>query len=537
VQLAAIVCADWSAARRGREVFAGRVEARLVERLDPPSDGWTVAAVLGQAQALARELDGAVLVGFDAALGVPQTYWARAPFAVASWATIRRFPDWLDLAARDPAFFEPAAGPEAWSVARPFYRVPPRPGGRRDFEKVLRAAGVEPLRRIEQLAGAQSVFVLGGVVGAVGAAAADLWRGLAEARTSLPRPRLWPFEAALDEPQAGPRVVVGEIYPRLAYGLALGEEQVEARGRLAISKNGARARSEALAVLADRPWVRRHGARLPGLDLALANADAFDALLSCAGLLRAVLEQTPLSRADLEDGLAEGGILGCGSLNLELPERRFQRRPKPRPTPRAPKPASRQARPARAVRRPPGRGVVVRIRASLREVAPEVWRRVVVPADFTLAELHHVLQAAFAWDDRHLHVFEIAGARYGPTHPDQPEEELDDSRYRVSDVLRPGPEAAYEYDFGDSWVHRLQVEAVERADPLLAYPVCTGGARACPPEDCGGPGGYERLLQALADPGHEEHVSLRRWVGGLFDPEGFDLNAVNRELARRRLRG
>jgi len=180
---------------------------------------------------------------------------------------------------------------------------------------------------------------------------------------------------------------------------------------------------------------------------------------------------------------------------------------------------------------------VVRIRASLREVAPEVWRRVVVPADFTLAELHHVLQAAFAWDDTHLHVFKAGGARYGLAHVDAPADELDESRYGVGDVLGPGATAQYEYDFGDSWVHELQVEAVERADPLVTYPVCTGGARARPPEDCGGSSGYERLLQALADPGHEEHVSLRRWVGGFFDPEGFDLNAVNRELARRGLRG
>lgn len=534
MQLAAVLCADWSATRRGREVGAARVAARLVERLAPPPDGWTVAGVLDRAQALAREFDGTVLVGFDAALGVPQSYWARAPFAVASWATVRRFPDWLDLAARDEGFFEPAARPEAWSVARPFYRVPPRADGRLDFEKALRAAGVEPLRRIEQLTQAQSVFVLGGVPGAVGGATADLWRGLAEARTSLPRPRLWPFEAALDEAQGGPRVIVGEIYPRLAYGLALGEERVEARSRLAISKNVGQARSEALAALTTMGWVRQRGLLLKGLELALESADVFDALLASAGLLRAILEETPLSRAELEDGVAEGGILGCGSVNLELPELRFQPRPKPRA--RAPKTSRRQERPVRSDHRPPGRGTVVRLRASLRATAPEVWRRVEVPADFTLAQLHHVLQAAFAWDDKHLHVFQAGGARYGLAHADAPRAELDERRYRVGDVLRPGATVQYEYDFGDSWTQELRVEAVERADPLVTYPVCTGGARAAPPEDCGGTGGYERLLQVLADPNDEEHVTLRRWVGGFFDPGGFDANAVNRELARSGLR-
>ena len=71
-------------------------------------------------------------------------------------------------------------------------------------------------------------------------------------------------------------------------------------------------------------------------------------------------------------------------------------------------------------------------------------------------------------------------------------------------------------------------------DDRVSYPICIGGARACPPEDCGGTSGYENLLRILASPKDPEHDELLRWVGGYFDPEGFDANAVNRALWTRR---
>ncbi len=83
---------------------------------------------------------------------------------------------------------------------------------------------------------------------------------------------------------------------------------------------------------------------------------------------------------------------------------------------------------------------------------------------------------------------------------------------------------------GDSWLHAIVVEKVLNAEAGAHYPVCLAGARACPPEDCGGIGGYEELLEAVADPQHERHEELLEWLGGSFDPEKFDLNAVNRGL-------
>jgi hypothetical protein len=88
----------------------------------------------------------------------------------------------------------------------------------------------------------------------------------------------------------------------------------------------------------------------------------------------------------------------------------------------------------------------------------------------------------------------------------------------------------YEYDFGDDWVHEVEVDERLGSDARLSYPLCIGGSRACPPEDCGGPSGYEELLAGLADPRDPQHEELLTWVGGHFDREGFDVNRTNRAL-------
>ena len=76
------------------------------------------------------------------------------------------------------------------------------------------------------------------------------------------------------------------------------------------------------------------------------------------------------------------------------------------------------------------------------------------------------------------------------------------------------------------------VEAVLPPEPGRRYPVCVAGKRACPPEDCGGAWGYGELLDAVGDPGHPAHAELGAWLGGPFDPEAFDLEGINRRLAR-----
>jgi len=173
---------------------------------------------------------------------------------------------------------------------------------------------------------------------------------------------------------------------------------------------------------------------------------------------------------------------------------------------------------------------ILQLKVTLAEVEPPVWRRLLVPADMTLTKLHDALQAAMGWTNSHLHCFEIAGRRIGMVGIEEDSPELEDERrVRVASVLpKKGAKLLYRYDYGDDWEHVIEVEDVNGPDRRRSYPLCIAGARACPPEDCGGPGGYEDLLGVLASPEHDEHDEMLTWVGGHFDPDSFDANAVNR---------
>ena len=175
---------------------------------------------------------------------------------------------------------------------------------------------------------------------------------------------------------------------------------------------------------------------------------------------------------------------------------------------------------------------ILEIKIELREVRPAVLRRVQVPGELTLAGLHEVVQVAMGWTDSHLHEFDVDGARYGQGDPDWGFDEVrDEARAALFRLVGPGDRMGYLYDFGDGWAHRLTVEKVLAPEPGVRYPRCVSGRRACPPEDVGGPWGYDGFLAALADPGHPEHERYREWMGGTFDPAAFDLDAVNEALA------
>ncbi len=171
----------------------------------------------------------------------------------------------------------------------------------------------------------------------------------------------------------------------------------------------------------------------------------------------------------------------------------------------------------------------------LREISPMIWRRVLVRSDSSIADLHYTLQIVFGWSDTHLHRFVIHGKDYGLTYLGGSSFADDPTQVRLSDFhFRRNARFRYEYDFGDGWEHVLLVEKILPADPNARYPVCIKGKRACPPEDCGGVWGYADLLKALADPKHEQHQELRDWIGDDFDPEAFDLDAVNSQLQQLR---
>lgn len=193
------------------------------------------------------------------------------------------------------------------------------------------------------------------------------------------------------------------------------------------------------------------------------------------------------------------------------------------------------------------------IHISLDGIEPLIWRRLVVPLHTTLSELHHILQAAMGWTDSHLHQFEIGGLRYGDLDMlnqdrvegdaqafDATEVRLRDFQFRYDD----GPAFVYVYDFGDDWRHTVQIEKLLAVKPAPKTATCIEGARCCPPEDVGGPHGYFEFLRVLLSPEpdeREEQGHLKRWSGGKFDPERFDLaktdKAVRTALRSRRTVG
>ena len=178
---------------------------------------------------------------------------------------------------------------------------------------------------------------------------------------------------------------------------------------------------------------------------------------------------------------------------------------------------------------------VIQFKVTLKGGRPSIWRRIEIPALYTFWDLHVAIQDAMGWLDCHLHAFRVRNARgkideIGIPDDDAFEGEslfLPGWKVRVADYLyRVGARAAYEYDFGDGWVHELRVEAIGPRASRVKYPRCVAGARRCPPEDCGGPHGYAELLATIRNPSHEEHESMLEWLGGPIDPAAFNPSAV-----------
>lgn len=176
---------------------------------------------------------------------------------------------------------------------------------------------------------------------------------------------------------------------------------------------------------------------------------------------------------------------------------------------------------------------IARLRISLEDWEPEIWRVVEVPAEASLKMVHDVIQAAMGWQDCHLWEFEAGARRYGPTEPGWAGDEVASAKNAKLGALidRGVRELIYAYDMGDDWRHVVTVEAVGPAEEGVGYPRLVGGARRCPPEDIGGLPGFENFLEAMADPRHEEHEELLEWHGGPYDPATFDEPAARRRLA------
>ena len=179
--------------------------------------------------------------------------------------------------------------------------------------------------------------------------------------------------------------------------------------------------------------------------------------------------------------------------------------------------------------------LIARLRIILNDVDPQPMRQIEVPLKIRLDRLHEVIQAAMGWTDTHLYEFRAGGAEWGEPDPDGfYDGPLPAKKTTLQKVIEEtgARTIQYVYDFGDDWDHAIRVEKVSEAIPGLSYPRLLKASGACPPEDVGGPYGYEAFRLAIADPEHERHEEMAELVGGPFDPEDAKSEKIVESFAR-----
>lgn len=172
---------------------------------------------------------------------------------------------------------------------------------------------------------------------------------------------------------------------------------------------------------------------------------------------------------------------------------------------------------------------------QLKYSKPKIWRRLLVPSDILLPVFHHIIQITMGWDGGHLHQFIADGVYYSEKM--EGDDFWDDAinvdykKVKLSHLLHAVKEKIiYEYDFGDGWNHIITLEKILPGDESMKHPVCLAGKMSCPPEDCGGIGGYADLLDAINNPNRSDREEILEWLDEDFDPNYFDLEKVNESL-------
>jgi hypothetical protein len=179
---------------------------------------------------------------------------------------------------------------------------------------------------------------------------------------------------------------------------------------------------------------------------------------------------------------------------------------------------------------------VLQFKIELNEIDPLIWRRIQIPTDYNLWDLHVAIQDSMGWLDYHLHHFEFKGrGKDKKVHIGIPDFDGVDDTFELFPAWEIpvmhyfkdlGLTAKYLYDYGDSWEHTVRLEGYMFKEKSVKYPICIDGARACPPEDCGGVDRYQELLETLADTSSENHEQLKLWVGSEWNSEKFDSSAI-----------
>ncbi|HKI90016.1 MAG TPA: plasmid pRiA4b ORF-3 family protein, partial [Draconibacterium sp.] len=172
---------------------------------------------------------------------------------------------------------------------------------------------------------------------------------------------------------------------------------------------------------------------------------------------------------------------------------------------------------------------------------PTVWRRLTLPSNYTFFDFHNSIQIAFGWDDSHLFMFSPKGFGSNPQITELMEDDMNewgDEKLDVHEIIlseifnTEKQKYTYIYDFGDSWKHSITLEKI--VPKTTPYPDCVDGNGKCPPEDCGGIGGYYALMEILADKKHPEYEENAEWMGleddELWDPNEFNIEEIKSDL-------
>lgn len=195
---------------------------------------------------------------------------------------------------------------------------------------------------------------------------------------------------------------------------------------------------------------------------------------------------------------------------------------------------------------------VMQFKITLNDFTPKIWRRIIAPSAYSFFDFHCAIQDAFGWTDLHLHSFYIAqkgtarliSIQFPDPDNDFPireDDDLDERKEKIADYFGVRvKQCQYTYDFGDNWDHTIVFEKAFSAETGQKYPICTAGENACPPEDCGGVGGYDELIAILKNPKNKEYREMCEWLeidsGKEFDPTEFDLKDIFFENPRQRLK-
>jgi hypothetical protein len=176
---------------------------------------------------------------------------------------------------------------------------------------------------------------------------------------------------------------------------------------------------------------------------------------------------------------------------------------------------------------------IARLKITLDDVEPNVVRRVEVPLSIRLDRLHMVLQTALGWSNSHLWEIRAGETRWGVPDKDWGDGPSDAAKASLIDVIEDtgAKRLTYLYDFGDGWEHTVSIEKIVAPEPGTTYPRLREASGRCPPEDVGGPAGYEEFLAAIRDPSHERHAEFTEWYDADFDPNVVDVDVIDRDLA------